>query len=527
MRLRTPARRPAPPRRAARTAVRVAAVGAVAASAVLATLPAQAEVPPAVTAAPASVVPESVAPAAVASAGLRLGLGDPYFPTYGNRGYDVRHYSIDDSYQPGSGALRGRTRLRAVATKRLPKIKLDLVLVPGAVRVDGRPAAFRQRSGHELVITPRRPIAAGRQFRVKVTYHGTPGQITRGRLSPWVSDAGEGLAVGEPQIGAWWFAANDHPRDKATYDITVRVPKGRQAISNGVLVSRRDHGRSTVWHWRMAEPMATYLAFFAAGSFRTEHGTADGLPYVYAVSKGLPRAAQRVSLRLLRRTPQSSTGWRGSSARTRSRRWAGWSRGSTPASPSRPRPGRSYPYLSGDADGRSIVVHELAHQWFGDTVSVRPLARHLAQRGLRDVGEVRVDRPGLVLEGEPRVEPRDHPARRLEQVPAELPRQPVHDLRGPAQQPQRHPLRRARQALGHRVHEDGNMPVRARSARSGASPSATATRCLAVVAPGRRTPLLIACRPFGTRTVMSYVALSRGWSLANARRQTARPSPRR
>ena len=55
--------------------------------------------------------------------GLRLGLGDPYFPTYGNRGYDVRHYLIDDSYQPGRvrcGGVPGCARSR---TKRLPKIR--------------------------------------------------------------------------------------------------------------------------------------------------------------------------------------------------------------------------------------------------------------------------------------------------------------------------------------------------------------------------------------------------------------------
>ena len=382
MRLRTPARRPAPPRRAARTAVRVAAVGAVAASAVLATLPAQAEVPPAVTAAPASVVPESVS-----NAGLGLGLGDPYFPTYGNRGYDVRHYSIDDSYQPGSGALRGRTRLRAVATKRLPKIKLDLVLVPGVVRVDGRPAAFRQRSGRKLVITPRRPIAAGRQFRVKVTYHGTPGQITRGRLSPWVSDAGEGLAVGEPEICAWWFPVNDHPRDKATYDITVRVPRGRQVISNGALVS----------------PAATA----ALDALALADGRADGdLP---GVLRGRPasgwsrapatgcRSPSRSPSCLDRRTQDRlaaaaaavpadrRTGWRRQfgplPVRVDRRRGHALDTGFALENQSRP----TYPYLGPGATTRtrSSCTSSPTSGSATRSRSTR-LARHLAQRGLRD-----------------------------------------------------------------------------------------------------------------------------------------------
>ena len=366
MRLRTPARRPAPPRRAARTAVRVAAVGAVAASAVLATLPAQAEVPPAVTAAPASVVPESVS-----NAGLGLGLGDPYFPTYGNRGYDVRHYSIDDSYQPGSGALRGRTRLRAVATKRLPKIKLDLVLVPGVVRVDGRPAAFRQRSGRKLVITPRRPIAAGRQFRVKVTYHGTPGQITaagsargsatRGRASP------SGSRRSAP--GGSRATTTRATRRRTTSRCGCRRAGRRSATA--CWSSRRDHGRSTVWRWRRPSRWRpTWRSSRRAGSGRSA-ARRTGCRCMYAVSKGLPRAAQRVSLRLLRRTPQVVDWLAGQFGRypfeatggVVTRLYTGF------ALENQARP--VYPYLSDDADGRSIVVHELAHQWFGDSVSVR------------------------------------------------------------------------------------------------------------------------------------------------------------
>ena len=110
--------------------------------------------------------------------------------------------------------------------------------------------------------------------------------------------------MGQPHIAPWWFPANDHPRDKATFDLHVRVPRGREAVANGRLVGR-DVGRDwTSWHWRSRQPMAPYLAFFAAGDFRLERGTAGGTPYVLAVSERLTAPQQRGALALMRRTPR-------------------------------------------------------------------------------------------------------------------------------------------------------------------------------------------------------------------------------
>jgi aminopeptidase N len=157
--------------------------------------------------------------------------------------------------------------------------------------------------------------------------------------------------------------------DKATVDIRITVPKGREVIANGHLVSRtvRD-GLATV-RWRADEPMAPYLAFFAAGEFAVDNGTRDGLPWYVAVSRRLPDAQQRTAMDLMRRHaevvqvlegdlgsyPFSTTG------------------GVTTDLPvgfaleNQTRP--TYPYLG--AGGLDTVVHEVAHQWFGDSVAVR------------------------------------------------------------------------------------------------------------------------------------------------------------
>src|SRR4051794_8422356 len=220
------------------------------------------------------------------------GIGDPYFPHDGNGGIDVRHYDIHDSYAFGSQRLRGRTTLDVRATQDLSRFDLDFLLPVRSVTVDGKRAAFRPRGDHELRITPPGPIAAGAQFRVTVTYAGRPARERSEGESNWLADRGEVVAMNEPHMATWWFPANDHPSDKATFDIRITAPQHKDVIANGVLVSKaRHHGRATT-HWRAAEPMATYLAFFAAGSFDTRSVDCHGVTDYVAISRREPSFAR-------------------------------------------------------------------------------------------------------------------------------------------------------------------------------------------------------------------------------------------
>ena len=297
------------------------------------------------------------------------GIGDPYFPTDGNGGYDVRHYAVDVRYTVATGDLAGTTTLSMLATQDLSRFNLDLVLDATAVRVDGAPAAFTS-GGHELVVTPAAPIRSGTRFSVSVDYQGRPGEVTHRGNRPWVSSTTEAMATNEPQIAPWWFPANDHPRDKATFDIAVSVPTGLQAISNGTYLGTTSQPGWDTWRWRADEPMAPYLAFFAAGRFDYESGVRRGLPYFNAVSMGLEPGNRGRAMRLMRRSPAivrwletqlgdypfSSTGGVTTSL----------SAGFALENQTRP----TYPFLGNGRFARSIVVHELAHQWFGDHVAV-------------------------------------------------------------------------------------------------------------------------------------------------------------
>ena len=108
-----------------------------------------------------------------ASAGA-LGIGDPYFPRFGNGSYDVQHYDLAIRYGPGTNRLRGVATIAALTTQDLSCFSLDLVgLTVRAITVNDDPATW-SRTHHELMITPVAPLASGADLSVVVTYDGFP-----------------------------------------------------------------------------------------------------------------------------------------------------------------------------------------------------------------------------------------------------------------------------------------------------------------------------------------------------------------
>ncbi|KAA1426251.1 M1 family metallopeptidase [Nocardioides antri] len=321
---------------------------------------------PQLTTAAALVLVGGLATGSVAAPAAAPQVPDPYFPADGNVGYDVRHYDIHDRYRFGDRHLEGVTTVRLVPLRELTRFNLDLLLDVEAVRVDGVTAEFDKPNAHELVVTPATPLAQGEPVDVRVRYHGFPDRIGWQGETNWLATGHEVVTMNEPHMAAWWFPSNDHPSDKARFDIRITTGAQREVVSNGVRVGRTVHGRRATTHWRMTDPMTTYLAFFAAGDFRIERGRAHGQRYYNAVSKRLGASAESYALHMLRRSaritawleeqlgdyPFSTTGGLVTSIDP----------GFALENQTRPiYPSWIYP---------SVVVHELAHQWFGDSVAV-------------------------------------------------------------------------------------------------------------------------------------------------------------
>lgn len=314
------------------------------------------------------------------------GVGDPYFPRDGNGGIDVRHYDVRVAYDFSRGRLTGRAALRVVPTQDLSRFNLDLLLPTTSVTVAGQPATFR-RAGHELVITPKKVLRRGQAVRVVIDYGGVPGQQSYLGENAWLASRHEVVTMGQPHMSPWWFPANDHPSDKATFSVRVTVPHGKEVVSNGRLVQKVERKRATTWHWRARDEMATYLAFFAAGDFTIERGRAYGHPYVIAVSDRLRPRAKRQSLRQLRHTPRL-VAWLEKHLGPYPFETTGGVVTSLPvgfALENQTRP--TYPRLRPRSSW--LLVHELAHQWWGDSVSVRRWSDIWLNEGVATFMEVR------------------------------------------------------------------------------------------------------------------------------------------
>jgi aminopeptidase N len=304
----------------------------------------------------------AVAPAQPGAAGI----GDPYFPEDGNGGIDVRSYAVHDRYRFSDGRLAGWTTVRLRTTERLSSFDLDFLLPVSRVTLSTGAATHDRPDRHELRITPRHPIPAGTDVAVRVEYAGHPARLGWDGESNWLASGDEVVAMNEPHMAPWWFPANDHPLDKARLDLHLTVPRGHRVIANGHQVGVRRSGDHATYHWAGGGPMATYLAFFAAGDFEVRRGTAHRLPYEVAVSRQLGRQARRSAMHGLLRTAGIVAWLRSQLGRYPFRDTGGLVTALDPgfALENQTRP--TYPR----AVSRLLMVHELAHQWFGDSVSV-------------------------------------------------------------------------------------------------------------------------------------------------------------
>ncbi|MFJ8787937.1 M1 family metallopeptidase [Streptomyces sp. NPDC102462] len=291
------------------------------------------------------------------------GAGDPYYPDDGNSGYDVTEYDVQVSYDPARPRhLAGDTTVRAVATQDLDRFNLDLEgFQVSSVTVDGRPARAVTREGaHELVVTPARPLAKNASFAVRVRYFGEP----VGESWHTLADGGANV-TGEPHAATAWYPANDHPSDKATFRLTATVPDGWTVVGNGRPGATTTGRGTTTFRWYEDRPMATYLSTIAIDRFTVRASElSDGTPVIHAYSPGarvdpeaealLPEVIDVLAAKF-GPYPFSSAG---------AIVINGDDGGGPIALETQSRP----TYHGGFFD--ASMVHENAHQWFGDSVSV-------------------------------------------------------------------------------------------------------------------------------------------------------------
>lgn len=206
----------------------------------------------------------------------QLPTADAYLPGHGDPSYSVRHYDLELAYVPEGNRLRGAAVLDVVVREETSRIVLDLAhLQATRLRVEGARLKKWSARDQRLVLQLGGPAAAGAELRIHVAYGGTPQPV----IDEHHGDAGwEELADGvivaaQPHGAPTWFPCNDRPDDKATYRISVSAPAGYTVVANGTLVEHRRRASVETWVHAMDRPMATYLATVQIGRYTTvDHG---------------------------------------------------------------------------------------------------------------------------------------------------------------------------------------------------------------------------------------------------------------
>ena len=297
---------------------------------------------------------------------------DPFFPAHGNNGIDVLYYDLDLDIGPNSGRIGAEAKLLILAEKRLEQFSLDLHgLNVSRVKVNGFGADYR-RVADKLIIDPRWDIPRGFPFYVSIDYAGIPDTIQDPTFPNdpatqlgWFKYRNQTYVLSEPVGASTFFPANDEPTDKALYRFTLTVPQSHIAVANGVLRSARTVGSSRRFVWEMRQPMMTWLATVQVNRYNVfQTRASDGTPVSVYSTPTTPAGHVEDYALSAEMLPDFE-------------RWVGPYPFETYASVVIDDPTLFYAletqtissFPNGWAD-QFVVAHELAHQWFGNSVSI-------------------------------------------------------------------------------------------------------------------------------------------------------------
>ena len=180
---------------------------------------------------------------------------------------------------PGAAGQRRRPHGR-VANEKLGSINLDFAGDRcGAITVDGQPASAQQ-AGEDIVIQATPPIRAGASFSVVVPF--TASIFTPAPDDPfpfgWFATADGSVTAFQPNVAHLSYPVNDHPSGKATYTFHLDVPTGVTAVANGVATGSSSDGARTVYSYEERSPMASELVQMTVGDIAViDRGTVAGV----------------------------------------------------------------------------------------------------------------------------------------------------------------------------------------------------------------------------------------------------------
>jgi aminopeptidase N len=303
------------------------------------------------------------------------GMGDTLYPGFGNGGYDSKTYTLDITVNNvATSDLTAVTTIEAIATQDLSRFNLDFAgFEITSLTVNDEAAEFT-RQGQELTITPAQVITKDKVFTIVVAYQGIPDAMVSKALpfpTGWIVYENGIFVLSEPDGAASFFPSNDHPADKAIYTIVVTVPEPFEVAANGVLEETMDNGDTTTYRFTVRDPMASYLTTININDFDTETmESEDGVPIRNYYAASLPDDINKPFARQGEMIDYFSELFGPYPFEVYGALVMDTQFGAALENQTMSIFGIDMVDLEDIEGTEAVVAHELAHQWFGDSVSV-------------------------------------------------------------------------------------------------------------------------------------------------------------
>ena len=291
--------------------------------------------------------------------------------------YDVKNYTLNFSFDIPAKMLFGKTSISAEClSDTLSSIFVNFTndMKVLEVSLDDRQTDYIHQNEYLKIKLPN-PVK-GRQFKVTIVYEGSP--VNKGFDSFSFKEFDNEPAIytlSEPTYAPTWWPCKDLTTDKAEADILITVPPQLTAVSNGSLknVTTNGNGEKT-FHWHSSYPITTYLVSLAIGKYDkwTETYTSiDGsknMPVEYYTYPSYTEKAKydwKNTVDMIKFLSELYGEYPFIDEKYGMAMF-GWISG---AMEHQTVSSMGYRLVTGDGRYEDIVMHELAHQWFGDAVS--------------------------------------------------------------------------------------------------------------------------------------------------------------
>ena len=312
-----------------------------------------------------------------ASLGVSPGLASPNArqPELDSSGWDVRHYTLHVAVDPAAQTIRGWVTVRArVTAARLDTLRLDLgqaMTVDSVTSAGGRPGFAH--TGDRLAVWRRQGWRRGDRLEITIWYGGHPeGGLVFKTHAGLLAIASYGL----PYNARRWWPCKDTPADKAEEgaELVIAVPRGLVVASNGRLVRHVTGRRGTeLYEWTESYPIYPDAISIAVANYQTlvrfyHDSAADSMPITFYVYPEDRAKAERDFAGLVDML-ESHVATFGPYPFRREK----YGIAEFPIPSFREHqtlPSYGAPFLTGDRRNDWILAHELAHQWFGNLLTV-------------------------------------------------------------------------------------------------------------------------------------------------------------